>query len=175
MDIEIKNTLQRFLNLCDDMNERIFADGNGSLKNEVKVDLLYFLLYLSYSDKNVSDKEIECINYYFDEEYKESDQLFSAESKDRELSVPVSLTYFIKIDNDNYTEQEMVSTLTAEMIGLYKKLGMEIICSDRALVMTEFKDYEDYISMMETYASAYLKSGYEKDVYEERSVFSHDL
>lgn len=157
MDNEIKDRLTGFLSLCDDMNVRLFGDEKGRLKNSVKDDLISYLSFLIYSDRMVSVREIECINYYFEEKYSEADIKSAFQNTAGEIAVPMSLTYFVKMDNDVFTENEMVSTLSKELVSLYKELGMEIICSDRTLAMTEFKDYEDYISMMETYVSAYLK------------------
>lgn len=157
MDNELKSRLLRFMSLCDDMNDRLFADEQGRLRKEVNNDLISYLSYLIFSDRVVSGREVDCINYYFDKQFSEDDIRAFYVSDGEEISVPMSLVYFVRIDNDIFTENETVSTLSEELVNLYKGLGMEMICSDKTLAITEFKDYEEYISMMETYKSAYLK------------------
>ena len=161
MDNDIKDKLLGFLCLCDDMNDRLFPGEHGKLRTDVRNDLLAYFSFLIYSDNLLTDNELEFIAYYFDEEFDEKKLKSLYNSEQNELSVPISITYFVKIDNDLFKKNGMISALTSEYIDIYKQLGMEIICSDRTLAMTEFKDYNDYISMIESYAGAYLTSMYE--------------
>ncbi len=161
MEKNIKDKLLGFLCLCDDMNDRLFPGEHGRLRTDVKNDLLAYFSFLVYSDNLLADNELDCIAYYFDEKFDEKELKSLYNGMQDELSVPMSITYFVKIDNDLFKENGMISSLTSEYIDIYKQLGMEIICSDRTLAMTEFKDYNDYISMLESYAGAYLTSMYE--------------
>ena len=57
-----------------------------------------------------------------------------------------------------YNDRGMVTNCSATLIELYKKLGMEFICCDKLLDMNEYKQYNEYISMLEDFAQSNLDS-----------------
>ena len=119
MEKNIKDKLLGFLCLCDDMNDRLFPGEHGRLRTDVKNDLLAYFSFLVYSDNLLADNELDCIAYYFDEKFDEKELKSLYNGMQDELSVPMSITYFVKIDNDLFKENGMISSLTSEYIDIY--------------------------------------------------------
>lgn len=165
MNQEIKNPISDVLLACDNVNEMIFPeDASGhKLADEVKADLLRFAAFLTISDGVMASDELVAINEYFDTAYTSDDVADYSEKEgmtgDQPVSsVPLSLNYLIRIDNMFCRDQGTVTNYTDTLIGLYKKLGMELICCDKSLDMSEYEQYNEFISMLEDFAESNLES-----------------
>lgn len=165
MDQEIKSAVNDIMQACKSLNSMIFPqDETGTkLANEVIADLCRYIVHLTLADGVMTGDELQAINYYFDTNYTAGDIQEYSEAEETTadgsaVSIPLSFNYFIRIDNMFFEEQEMVTGYSKGLTELYKKLGMDIICCDSNLDMTEYKVYNDYIQMLEDFAQANLNS-----------------
>ena len=164
MNQEVKGSVAEILNVCADFNEKIFPEDNTGrmLSDEVIADFCRYFVFLTLADGVLTGEEVGFINNCFDTDYTIDDmQEFAQEERTDDassmMSVPLSLNYFIRIDNLFYTEQEIVTNYTESLIELYKKAGMEFICCDGDLSMEEMNIYNQFIAMLEDYAKLNLE------------------
>ncbi len=165
MNQDLKKSINDVLQACDNVNEMIFPDDESGhrLADEVKADLFWFVAFLTLSDDIMTSDELAALNEYFGTEYTTDDIAAFSEREgilDEQAvnSVPLSINYLIRIDNMFYNDRGMVTNCSATLIELYKKLGMEFICCDKSLDMNEYKQYNEYISMLEDFAQSNLDS-----------------
>lgn len=164
MSQEIKGTIADILNVCEEFNERIFPqDETGKmLSQEVIADLSRFFVFLTLADGVLTSDELAYVNDIFDTSYTTDDLQRFAEEEQAEdeasvMTVPLSLTYFIRIDNLIYSEQGIITNHTGSLIELYRKAGMEFSCCDGDLAIEELNLYNQYIAMLEEYARSGLE------------------
>lgn len=161
MDQELKNKIDSFMGLCENIGNSFFSNNDEPFQKVVYNDIVWYLIYLTFSDNIIDEKELTFINYYCNTNYTENDcrkWLADKNMFNREIDLPNSLIKLVEADNIYYNETSTVTDYSKTLIEIYKKLGMGIICCDSDLDIEEYKDYNDYISMMEAYVSAALKS-----------------
>lgn len=162
MNPELKNRLLDLQTLCDSFDSEAGDAAKDSLRQLVREDLCWFVVYLSMADDVIASNEVDFVNAYFDTSYTQKD--FLEWSRDGALfdletvnSVPASVIRFVQTDNRFFGENAIVTDYTSTLIGLFKDLGMELICCDKELEMQELTKYNDYIGMLEAYAATALR------------------
>lgn len=159
--IKVKEESYRMFNLCcrraDSIGRSEYLRSNGkiSLVNIYKNDMLNFLIYLAYSDGDISDDEIKYINLLMGTNF--NSELISKYADQKELKDgsirrkgPLSLEPFVRSNIGPETGE--ISAGYYDLVQLYvttfNYIGTEFIACNKEILQGEIDSLSSYIIML---------------------------
>ncbi|MGI6721842.1 MAG: AAA family ATPase [Anaerovoracaceae bacterium] len=130
------------------------------LSKALKTDLGSFLMYLSASDGNISDKEADfindCLEWSLDADGVQ--RLIDSQnirSEHFENTIPMTMQIFVAVDQIKRYSGESPSD-GAYLIDLFEKAGKEFLACDDDVSEDEVNDYSRYIAKLKDYVKEQL-------------------
>lgn len=173
MDCQLKNTLNRFYYMCDNMDRSLLVSSKTGIATRdcVEAGLTKFILFLAAADGSVSLAETQFYNEYFDcmidvnqmleyiREYDLLDDKFIQ-------TVPSCLQILVTVDNfmidSCYEGDNMLydysHTSSEVLITLYRELGKEFLACDKDIFGNKANAFNAYIKLLEDYAASHTNS-----------------
>lgn len=159
MNIELKEGLENFYEVCDSLESLIDWPMDTALKEIVRYDVVRFLMYLSTSNGACTSLEAEFINEYASSEFlpTQIDKIISESNirgEDFARSPLTGLTIFVPITialSKQIGDKTMGGQLIGNYIGILLALGKEFISIDNVIKEIEIQKLKDYIIVLMDY------------------------
>ena len=143
---------------------RSFPNANKATPQKMfLLDSLKFMLHISCSDKSLSQKELNIINYFtglyltksdIDELLKDNTFLSDVENE-----VPLTVKFLCELENYLYkNNSSLENSIMSSLITYFKLIGYLIADSDNNVVSAESDKIEEYIEIIKEYANEHTLS-----------------
>ncbi|MCQ2459187.1 MAG: hypothetical protein MJ081_02320 [Ruminococcus sp.] len=122
-----------------------------------KIELMFFLMYLSASDGVIDKEEVQVINYLFDlnmQSYHINDMIneHNIYSREFENRIPISIMISVNMDNFMWNVGKKESTVGSEtIISTIQQIGMLIVKSNGNINIDKMNSLRNYIANLEKY------------------------
>ncbi len=158
MNRELIKVIEQLFNISDINGSNA---NNGTLSDSIyrqnlKIEFINYLSYLSASDGTISEYEAEFINDYFGfsvtaeelKTYIEKNNTYTTEFENKPTQTLIRL---IKEDNDSYSRDNLTLSKSEAYILVFECVGKEYLVCDGEASEQEVEDYSTYISMLRKY------------------------
>ena len=121
-------------NVCELLEGTVDLKGE-SLKDIVYMDLLRFIMYLSYADGSIATEEVDYINNFFDTDFtieQISEMIINQNiySEEYENNIPRSFKIFVSIDSNNAKKNNLDLHVANIYISCLRNIGLALIKAD---------------------------------------------
>lgn len=167
MDIETKNLFSTALEITTQIDKSLMQTKlhSESVKEQLRMDLRDFLIFLIIADRAIGKDELKYINktlgYTFDDETLKRYIVGSGIMDDDFLNnPPKSLKYFLEYSKEDYIVYESkYYDIKKLYLSTFQAIGEDFIASCRHMEQTEVNQLTRYLFMLNSQIQSYKKSG----------------
>lgn len=171
MNIEIIKAIEDMYSEVDSIPENICENKVCDL---IREDMINFLLYIAYTNNNISFKETAIIAYYFDFKNltpEKGIRLIRDKREDIKKSVPESIQIMVCYDNYMYNSgMDVVCPISLKLYALYQRLGKVLVFVSEYLSKKKKKNdkkLSNYLMKLQKYIVSELKFPIDLKMFEE--------
>lgn len=171
MNIEIVKAIEDMYREVDTISKNIFEN---KVRDLIREDMINFLLYIAYTNNNLSFRETAIIAYYFDFKNLTPEKgigLIRDKIDDIKKYVPESLKIVVCHDNYIYNSGiDVICPVSLKLYALYKRLGNVLVFVSKYLSKKKKKNDKkllSYLVQLQKYIVSELKFPIDLKMFEE--------
>lgn len=168
MNKDVKELYEKALAYYEKVGNRPEFDGlleGMTVKELLRLEVARFLMYLSASDGQILQEEVEFVSEYLGEVEEELtpesvNELIKENniySREFENTAPMILRFTVMADNKAYEAGEFADSMPSEMlVDMFKSIGQDFIACDGDVDEQELADWETYMKTLNNYIKTHL-------------------